>query len=666
MKKPHYRRTADGRTVMIADGFQNAVAQIGTRRDKAAHASYRLPGRNDAELIAAYRTAWLPRKIVDIPAQDATRRWRSWNAEKEQISAIEAEETRLRLQGTVRDALITARLLGGVAIYLGTGDKDVSKPLIADRIGKGGLRHLTIIPRDQLNAGEIETDPESPEFGKPGHYELHKEHGEAVRIHPSRLVILHGATIPAGADRFGGDGWGDSALQSCLDAIKGADGMAASAASLVYEANIDVLHIPRLMELVSEPAGETKVAQYLALLGTTKGINGMLVLDGGDTSQADGKSGGTQYERKGAAFGGLGELWDRFMQVVSGAADIPATRLFGMSPAGQNATGESDQNNYAQRIAAMQSLDLGPAMAVLDDCLIRSALGSRPPEIYYDWRAIRETTADERAQIGKVTADIIATLAGADLFPVETLQQAAANAMIETGALPGLEAAVDEFGLDLDDPDEGDDLTAMPPARMEVGDTKWREQPRVPSGSPEGGQWGSTGSSWGPSGWEGGAGPAQSRAETFRHYTGEGYRPINWALRSGKEPSESAAKSIADMDAAFRGASLGEKATLYRGVGGEGVQKILGGGVRKGTIIEDVGFVSTSRSEGVAWQFARQYNNHFVMEIRASAKAKAIDIASFSDAPTNEREVLFNRSSRFKVVSYNKAKKVLVVEALDD
>ena len=76
MTKPHYRRTADGGTVLMRDGFQNMVANIGTPRDKAAGATYRMVRRADEELIAAYRTAWLPRKIVDIPAQDATRRWR--------------------------------------------------------------------------------------------------------------------------------------------------------------------------------------------------------------------------------------------------------------------------------------------------------------------------------------------------------------------------------------------------------------------------------------------------------------------------------------------------------------------------------------------------------------------------------------------------------------
>ena len=460
MQKPHYRRTADGRTVFLGDGLQNALANIRTPRDKASGSVYHFVRHSDAELIAAYRSAWLPRKIVDIPAQDATRRWRSWNADKAQISALEAEESRLRLQHTVKECLISARLMGGAAIYIGTGERDVSKPLSVDRIGAGGVHHLTVIPRTILTAGDIDADPESPWFGKPAFYKLGKGTGQQVEIHPSRLAIMHGASIPAGADAFGADGWGDSVLQSAIDAIKQADGVSASAASLMFEANVDVLHLPELMKMLGEPGGEASVTRYLSILATNKGINGMLVLDGGAT--IDGKANGrTDYERKGASFAGIGDVWDRFMQAVSGAADIPATRLFGQAPTGMNSTGESDLQNYAQRVAAMQSMEIGPALALLDECLIRSALGSRPPEIYYDWRSIWETTAKERAEVGKATAEIVGALAGTNLFPIPTLQQAAANAMIETGAMPGLEGAVDEFGLDLEEPDDADDLAAI-------------------------------------------------------------------------------------------------------------------------------------------------------------------------------------------------------------
>lgn len=460
MQKPHYRRTADGRTIEISDGLQNALANINTPRDKASGSVYRFVRYSDAELVAAYRSAWLPRKIVDIPAQDATRRWRAWNADKAQISALEAEENRLGLQRVVKECLVSARLLGGAAIYIGTGEGNVAKPLNVDRIGSGGVRHLTVIPRTILTAGDIDIDPESPWFGKPAFYKLGKVTGQQVEIHPSRLAIMHGTSIPAGADTFGSDGWGDSVLQSALEAIKQVESVSASAVSLMLEANVDVLHLPRLMAMLEEPGGETRVTRYLSILATNKGINGMLVLDGGAT--VDGKiSNKTEYERKSASFAGIGDVWDRFMHAVSGAADIPATRLFGQAPAGQNATGESDLQNYAQRIAAMQSMEIGPSLQLLDECLIRSALGSRPEEIYYEWRSSWETTSKEKAEIGKVTAEIVGTLAGTNLFPIPTLQQAAANAMIETGAMPGLEGAVDEFGLDLEEPDEDDEMAAL-------------------------------------------------------------------------------------------------------------------------------------------------------------------------------------------------------------
>ena len=155
----------------------------------------------------------------------------------------------------------------------------MSQPLNPGRIGLGGIRHLTVLARNHLRASGMDTDPESPGFGRPAYYEISSRTAGTVRIHPSRLAVFHGASLPVGAEGWGAEGWGDSILQSCMDVIKGTDGVAANAASLIYEANVDVLHIPRLMEMMGEPDGDTKVAQYLTMLGLTKSINGMLVLD---------------------------------------------------------------------------------------------------------------------------------------------------------------------------------------------------------------------------------------------------------------------------------------------------------------------------------------------------------------------------------------------------
>ena len=115
----------------LSDKLVNLVANLGTERDKASGSTYSPVILTDEQLINAYRGAWLPRKIVDIPALDGTRRWRAWQADKDQIEKIEAEEARLDLRAKVKQALTRARLFGGSAIFIGTGETNTTTPLDA-------------------------------------------------------------------------------------------------------------------------------------------------------------------------------------------------------------------------------------------------------------------------------------------------------------------------------------------------------------------------------------------------------------------------------------------------------------------------------------------------------------------------------------------------------
>lgn len=418
----------------FADGLVNLVANLGTNRDKAAHTHYGVPTLTDAEAVNAYRSAWLPRKIVDIPALDALRNWRAWQAESQQVTALEAEEKRLGLCGKLLDTYTKARLFGGAALYIGTGDANAAEELRADRIGKAGIRHLTVLTKRVLQAGEIERDPESPRYGLPGYYTMSSDKAGMVTIHPSRLVILQGAPKPDADLSGANDGWGDSVLTAIMDEIKRADGTSANIASLVFEAKVDVLKIPNFMAQMGDPAYEADMLKRLQLAAMAKGINGALVLD----SEED-------YQQKSANFASLRDILLAFMQLVSGAADIPVTRLLGQAPGGLNASGEADIRNYYDRIRAIQELEISPAMDVLDECLIRSALGNRPPEVFYNWNSLWQTSNKERAEIGKTTADTIKTLADTALIPDEVLAKVAVNMLTEAGVAPGLESEMDDY-----------------------------------------------------------------------------------------------------------------------------------------------------------------------------------------------------------------------------
>ncbi|WP_404927145.1 DUF1073 domain-containing protein [Mesorhizobium sp. ORM16] len=454
-----------GNIITLArDSLTNLISRMGTGRDKASSNYYAFTPLSDAELLNAYRTAWLPRKIVDIPAFDAVRAWRDWQAEGNVIEPIEAEENRLNVRGKVFEAKVRARLWGGAAIHIGTGDADLAAPIEIERIGKGGVKYFTVLSRRQLTAGEIDRDPASEFYGQPKFYTLTAGTTAQVQIHPSRLAIFQGNAQPD-IDLVDGQlSWGDSVLQSVMDAIKQADGTAANIASLVFEAKIDIIKVPNFMASLANEDYKAKILERYTLANTAKGINGTLLLDKEE-----------EYEQKSASFATLPDVLDRFLQIVSGAADIPATRLLGQAPAGMNATGESDLRNYYDRLSAMQQVEMTPAMHRLDEALIRSALGSRPADVYYEWAPLWGMSEKEKADVFKTKSDAARALAGGNgqspLIPIDALSEALVNAFVEDGSLPGLEAAIDEFGTLAEQEPSEDEVVA---ATLQIGQ---REKP---------------------------------------------------------------------------------------------------------------------------------------------------------------------------------------------
>lgn len=424
----------------FVDSLKNFVANLNTGRDKASGAGYYEKTIDDAMLSNAYRYNWLPKKIVDIPALDSVRKWRNWQADKDQISLIEAEEKRLGLRAKVRSALQKARLFGGAGIYISIkGQSDPSLPLTAEMVKQGGIDFLTVIPRRVLTAVDIETDPASKQYGKPRLYRIGSNLGQ-VDIDPSRIVAFIGNPLPDEELQAGVEyGWGDSVLAAALDACTNADATLVNIVSLIYEAKVDVLGIPNLGEIMADAESRSALVERVRLAAMLKGNNGMLIRDSEES-----------YDSKSFAFSNLDNIGNLMLQVVSGAADIPATRLLGQSPGGLNASGNTELKNYYDSVQSIQELDIAPAMAILDECLIRSALGSRPPEVFYNWAPLWQVTETERAANGKMVADTIKTLSDTGLFPEDALSQAAENALTEWGVLPGLESAMQEIGAQPD------------------------------------------------------------------------------------------------------------------------------------------------------------------------------------------------------------------------
>lgn len=422
------------------DSLTNLISGLGGARDKATGNRYAAPLLDRGQLTEAYRGDWVARKAVNIPADDATREWRAWQAESDQITALETEEKRLGVQVKCREAMRKARLYGGAAIYIVVETQDQAEPLDLRRIGQGGVDFLTVLTRYEINSGQVEQDPLSPDHGKPQYYEVTSTSQGLVRVHPSRLVVLEGVKLPDMA--LNNDGWGDSVLVAIDDAIKHQATVAQSTATLTQESTVSVIKTPQLLERVADPAYRAKLLQRYQLAMTGKSMVNTLMLDAEE-----------DFEKIHETFTGLKDLMEVYLQIASAAADIPVARMLGSTPGNLSSTGEGDLRNYYDNVGGVQRNELAPALTLLDEALIRSALGNRPPDVHYTWRSLWQMSEKDRAEVAFKKSQAVKTYYGTGLIQDDKLSRAVVNLLIEDGLLPGLD---EDASVDIAEPNEPD------------------------------------------------------------------------------------------------------------------------------------------------------------------------------------------------------------------
>ncbi len=428
--KPGY--VFDGRSVLpipmqVSDGLANVMTGRGTSVDRSMHNFWLGQSMPPQQIEAAYRSSWLIRQIVDIPAQDETRAGRDWDAGDDQIEKIEAEEKRLAYWAKVRQARIFGRL-GGGALFINLGD-DPKAPL-PNNIRPEQVVSLIPLYRSQISLGVADDDVLSPYFNEPVDFRLNT----AARplIHRTRLVFFKGQSVPGFTstnweDRF----WGDSVVQVVDEAVKNATTATAGFAALIDEAKIDVFKFYKLHETLSQPGGDEKVKQRINVATQEKSIHRSISLDAEDS-----------WETRTLNFSGAKDMIVTLMGIAAGAANIPATKLLGKSPDGMNATGEGDERNYKDAISAGQESELRPALEQLDMAVLPSA--GVPTDLPWKFSPLHHLSEKDEADIENKEADTVSKYSLSGLIPESALAKSVQNRLIESGRWPGLKESIEE------------------------------------------------------------------------------------------------------------------------------------------------------------------------------------------------------------------------------
>lgn len=424
----------------VADAYQNALARLGMGQPNLLSASEyplaRLSG--DQRLMTSlYRGNWIARRIVDTIAEDMCKNWYTLRgASPEMLARFAREEKRGHVRERVLSALKWARLYGGAAgLLLIDGQEDrLDAPLDLNEIQPGQFRGIWVCDRfgGVTPSSETVGDLADPDYGLPERYDFTAQgaHGAHYAVHHSRVLRFVSRELPA-QEQLAESFWGASELEHVLDELVKRDATSANIAQLIFQANLRVLKMSDFGEILASSSEDAQRDLYSALRAQNQLMSsmGLQVLDREDS-----------FETHAYAFSGISDVYELFMLDVAGAAEIPATRLFGRSPAGMNATGEGDLRNYYDSVRQKQQSCLRPALEKLAPVLAMSAWGHVPDGLDFDFNPVRDLSGAERAQLARQHTETVAAAFSAGLVTRETALSELSRLGKETGFWTGCAA----------------------------------------------------------------------------------------------------------------------------------------------------------------------------------------------------------------------------------
>lgn len=410
------------------DAFQNQMARLGFGQPNLNEgADYPLTrmSQNYNLFTSLYRSSWIVRKIVDVFPSDMVKNWIKFNSslDPEKISKINSVIRKTKTKEKIKEGLRWARLYGGAAgLILIDGDEDLSEPLDYDTIMLDDYKGLLIF--DRWNGIypdiELEDDISDEEYGYPKYYSISLSEANSnlmlsynkqdlVKVHHSRIVRFNGRDLPLWerqAEMF----WGESEIEIVFEELKKRDNTSANIASLIFLANIRVLKMNDLGQLLGASTQKAQENLYKVLQAQNQLMSnmGIYVMD------KDDDFGSEQY-----SFGGLNDIYESFMLDIAGACEMPVTKLFGREPAGFNSTGESDLTQYYDTLEEKQETYLQPIIDKLLPIIFMSTLGAIPEDLDWEFNPCMNVNIKDLADLAQSMASPIFEAFNAGLITKE-------------------------------------------------------------------------------------------------------------------------------------------------------------------------------------------------------------------------------------------------------
>lgn len=390
------------------DGYVNLLNKYGTKQDNSeAYKFEREPVIPDMQLTGLYEGNGLFSKIIDTPAEEALKHGFDLNLKSDELNAfVEDALDDLEWEEKAATAIKWARLYGGALIVMLIDDgRGLEEPVDWEHIRS--IDELRVYERSivqpdyaslyQQDYGGKGVGNRVSKFGQPEYYYVSSIYG-SFKVHESRCLVFRNGVLPEQTSNATYLFWGMPEYVRIRRALRETVTAHTDSVKLLERSVQAIYSMKGLASLLTTDDGENQVLKRLQLVDTSRGLLNSIAID----------SEGEQYDFKTFQFSGVKDVIDATCNMLSALTNIPQTILFGRSPAGMNATGDSDFESYYNFVEKIQRLMLKRNLRTLLDVVFRAGIASgdvaEEPDYKLEFKPLWSLSDAEQAAVDQTKA----------------------------------------------------------------------------------------------------------------------------------------------------------------------------------------------------------------------------------------------------------------------
>lgn len=313
----------------------------------------------------------------------------------------------LQLTQKTLAAGIWGNVFGAGIMYIGINDGNPQdQPVDFKRIQS--VDFIKVLDKRYVRQYTAYNDPAHPKYGEVAQYAIRPSIStsainsplatqEAI-IHESRIVFLEGAKTADDRKQQNG-GWADSIFQRLYEPIQHLVVSFQSVANMMQRSAQGKMKMAGVLDAVT--------ANNIAYIDGR--INDLMLRASNNRPFVFDAESNEDFQLESYSFNGIPQLQELFMLRVAGALRIPYSILFGQSPSGMNATGETELRTFYDQAKHYQLYSLKPLLEYVVKAVMLSKKGPTKGKELPQWSIcfppLWQLNEQEEAEMAKTKAE---------------------------------------------------------------------------------------------------------------------------------------------------------------------------------------------------------------------------------------------------------------------